>query len=294
MPTTDHNLNTRGAALAGRARPWWGLLVLDALATACSDNGSGTPATKTSPPDTQTVANVVAGDDSDGQAAGPDIEADDAVAPGDVAADTPVDSAEDAVGDLGSDAGPIACPGGAGCPCQQDPDCDSGACIDTPAGKQCAAQCVNGAVTCAVDATGWTLVSSSKLGSASGSITLAGIPAYGYLRIVFKVAQNSGGNQANSIRCNGDSAANYAWMMDYGNGGGGVNSTGLANRTMGRVGTSTANPKFATGWDWRMVCSTSLFSKLRGRAAPCDPRVRLSPPSTPRNANPPRICDLAY
>jgi len=46
---------------------------------------------------------------------------------------------EDATVDAGDD----NCPGGAGCPCQQSNECDGGFCIDTPAGKRCAAPCTD-------------------------------------------------------------------------------------------------------------------------------------------------------
>ncbi len=40
------------------------------------------------------------------------------------------------------DAGPM-CPGEAGCPCDENVECDDGACIDTPDGRLCAARCVD-------------------------------------------------------------------------------------------------------------------------------------------------------
>ena len=40
------------------------------------------------------------------------------------------------------DIGP-SCPAGAGCDCDENKDCDSGFCIDTPAGKKCTKECVD-------------------------------------------------------------------------------------------------------------------------------------------------------
>ena len=37
---------------------------------------------------------------------------------------------------------PLECPGGGGCGCSEHGDCDSGLCIETPSGKQCARTCV--------------------------------------------------------------------------------------------------------------------------------------------------------
>ena len=38
-----------------------------------------------------------------------------------------------------TDAGPSeSCPGGAGCPCSGNDDCDAGLCIEAPGGRQCA------------------------------------------------------------------------------------------------------------------------------------------------------------
>ncbi|GEM_PF-380356 len=37
---------------------------------------------------------------------------------------------------------PVDCPGGPGCSCKQNAECDTALCIDTPAGKQCARFCV--------------------------------------------------------------------------------------------------------------------------------------------------------
>ena len=47
-------------------------------------------------------------------------------------------------GEAGSDgAGPVDCPGGAGCPCTKNSACDSGACLDTQEGKVCAKSCTD-------------------------------------------------------------------------------------------------------------------------------------------------------
>ena len=38
---------------------------------------------------------------------------------------------------------PLDCPGGPGCDCSKNDDCDNAFCIDTPGGKKCAKTCVN-------------------------------------------------------------------------------------------------------------------------------------------------------
>ena len=42
-----------------------------------------------------------------------------------------------------TDTGGADCPGGAFCSCKSDTDCDSGKCLETPDGLQCAAPCVD-------------------------------------------------------------------------------------------------------------------------------------------------------
>jgi len=61
----------------------------------------------------------------------------------DVITDDPKDTTDD------PDPGPLdteppnACPGGAGCPCQDNADCDIALCIETPTGQRCATKCVD-------------------------------------------------------------------------------------------------------------------------------------------------------
>ncbi len=56
--------------------------------------------------------------------------------------DTGVGSDTAGGGDTGGDAGGKDCPGGFGCACGESGDCDSGHCIETPAGKICTVTCV--------------------------------------------------------------------------------------------------------------------------------------------------------
>ena len=60
-----------------------------------------------------------------------------------VAADAEPDTETDVhVADAASDSdAPLACPGGAGCPCASNVACDIGLCLPTPAGRQCARPC---------------------------------------------------------------------------------------------------------------------------------------------------------
>ena len=46
-------------------------------------------------------------------------------------------------GDAATDTGPIDCPGGEGCGCSDNNECDNGICIDTPGGKKCALKCTD-------------------------------------------------------------------------------------------------------------------------------------------------------
>ena len=90
-----------------------------------------------------------------GGACSNDADNDSPAKPGDAAADIGLGEivdggADDAVGsgeqpDLGSAdvEPPDACPGGAGCPCVDNGDCDIALCIETPAGHLCAAKCVD-------------------------------------------------------------------------------------------------------------------------------------------------------
>ncbi|MCB9740275.1 MAG: hypothetical protein H6747_13525, partial [Deltaproteobacteria bacterium] len=47
------------------------------------------------------------------------------------------------VEDTGPDTAGLDCPGGAGCVCSGNSDCDNGLCIDTPDGKRCAEKCID-------------------------------------------------------------------------------------------------------------------------------------------------------
>ncbi len=95
--------------------------------------------------------------DGDTPASGPDKKPD-VVAEQDVPQVTGTDATDTAVGtdaavdvgtdvnevdtvDAGSDTVSIGCPGGNDCPCVDDGKCNSGKCLDTPNGKQCAQPC---------------------------------------------------------------------------------------------------------------------------------------------------------
>jgi len=52
------------------------------------------------------------------------------------------DSGADGVGDTPIEAGPM-CPGGTGCPCEQNQDCFTGICVETAEGPVCASPCEN-------------------------------------------------------------------------------------------------------------------------------------------------------
>ncbi len=101
---------------------WASLAVAVAFlcAPACSDPGSDAPAK------TDTAANEVSSD----------------VAPVEVQSSDDADATEDAgrVGDTTT--GPV-CPGGAGCACVGNGDCDSGHCLETAAGRRCGETCVS-------------------------------------------------------------------------------------------------------------------------------------------------------
>ena len=69
-----------------------------------------------------------------------------------VAADTAAKDAGQDGGPMPGDAGPVTdaspdvaadCPGGPGCACEANSDCDTALCIDVAGGKQCAAKCVD-------------------------------------------------------------------------------------------------------------------------------------------------------
>jgi len=93
--------------------------------------------------------------DSGNQGEGDIITPDDAAEDGGVLdattppdADGPVDAGPDTAGDSTADASEdvppvIDCPGGPGCSCTANNDCDIALCIEVGAGKQCAAKCVD-------------------------------------------------------------------------------------------------------------------------------------------------------
>ena len=96
------------------------VLLIAAALTACSDddNGAGKDKSGAATADKDTEDDTLLGDALSDPDAGADI-----------APDTP-------------DATTIDCPGGPGCTCTDNSDCDGGFCLNTPAGKQCARKCV--------------------------------------------------------------------------------------------------------------------------------------------------------
>ncbi len=103
-----------------------GWLAMVGLAVACGDTltGTGTSATGGG-----TDIDISLGNDADSLASEPDTAVDAILADsGDATATT----------DTGNS---TACPGGPACTCSIDSDCDSGVCIETAAGKQCAQTC---------------------------------------------------------------------------------------------------------------------------------------------------------
>ena len=88
----------------------------------------------------ETDAGAVVDDAADAADTGATDEAD--VAAGDADANSPPDTAPDTAN--------LDCPGGEGCPCDQNDECDNALCIQTAAGKVCAKSCVD---TCEK---GWT------------------------------------------------------------------------------------------------------------------------------------------
>ena len=65
-----------------------------------------------------------------------------------------------------------SCPGGGGCPCDKNDDCDIALCIDTPDGAQCARSCVE---TCPDDFT------CSAIPNGSGDTLTVCVPTHGRL-----------------------------------------------------------------------------------------------------------------
>ena len=72
----------------------------------------------------------------------------------------------------GSDSG-SGCPGGAGCPCSTTGDCQSGFCLDTPNGQQCAKTCPDSVCP--------TSYKCASVPSGSGDITNICVPAHAAL-----------------------------------------------------------------------------------------------------------------
>ncbi len=105
------------------------LLAFAALAAACGDGidmGTGQEADAASS-DADSLLNVG------------DLGTDDASEEGSDAADT--GSTDAGAAELPDAASSTSCPGGSKCACSVDADCDSGICLETPEGKQCAQPC---------------------------------------------------------------------------------------------------------------------------------------------------------
>ncbi len=103
------------------------IAVAAALAVACSDE----PGEESTPANDTLVFNV--------PDAGPNFTGDDVVEADVADSNQQVDDA-----DAAADTGPIKCddPGGWGCPCKGNADCNSGYCVETAEGKQCSKLCV--------------------------------------------------------------------------------------------------------------------------------------------------------
>ena len=99
---------------------------VDSFISLADTNGGDTADTDTATTDTGT-ADAGSGDDTGAADSG---ESSDTTAGDTTAADS-------------GDAGNPVCPGGFDCACSENDDCDSGYCIETPAGKKCTVVCVN-------------------------------------------------------------------------------------------------------------------------------------------------------
>ena len=124
---------------AGRGPRWCGavraafafaLVVAASTCPSCSQDGGETDATGAAAIDeTDTWGELQFGSwDADGE-----------VGAADAATSTDASEAGDAFADDGE---APSCPGGAGCSCVEQADCDIGICLDTPDGKRCADSCV--------------------------------------------------------------------------------------------------------------------------------------------------------
>ena len=122
--------------------PWsWLLAVLLSLATACGEDtqqggsGAGAGSGATDSDLGAGGSDVDEADTQEADAPAADIDQPD-VGPTDIAApDISVDA---------DTSGSGTCPGGANCPCGKDSECDTGVCLETSAGKQCAKGCSDG------------------------------------------------------------------------------------------------------------------------------------------------------
>ncbi len=140
------SLQLRSRPLAGAVA----LLVLLAMAPACSDTGT---ATSSANADGLGAGTSDLGLGQDGEPSGQDA------------------AVEATVFDLlGSDS--KSCPGGAGCGCKDNSECDTLLCIETPTGKECAQNCTT---SCPAD------YKCAPLPGAGGDITNYCVPMWGKL-----------------------------------------------------------------------------------------------------------------
>ena len=117
---------------------WWVWLIAVLVAAAgCSDEAA-TGTTTADPVPGATDSDLGVAQDADAESQGSDSEAE---------PDTALPGSDVSGGDLQLDidgSGGGACPGGPTCACAADSECDSGVCLETSDGKQCAKLCSDG------------------------------------------------------------------------------------------------------------------------------------------------------
>jgi len=115
--------------------------------TSENDGGGNVDDDALSDPDTNTgTADAADEDGGSASSSGGDASSsggDGSASGGDGGASSSGGDATDGGGTDSGDAGPTDCPGGKGCKCEENNDCDSGVCIETAGGKVCAQTCVD-------------------------------------------------------------------------------------------------------------------------------------------------------
>ncbi len=123
-----------------------------ALVAGCSDDGSntkdsgglGVPTDSVAPFETDSAGATDTAGGNDGAQADAAGDSGDSDGAPDGATD---DAADDASADTTPSDVSTSCPGGAGCSCSGDNECDAQICIDTPDGKRCPGPCGDGCAT---------------------------------------------------------------------------------------------------------------------------------------------------